>query len=185
MIGWESDNETVGPVAAAAKQSLLRLIPYILPEEKADKPVLYRLVLDHGDFGIHNMSITKDESKVTSLFDWETGCIVPAILSDPEMAVTVDLVADENASPSICRLPKDVTSDDRSEFMDWAAQYFDSLYDKAPEYRLVIKEGKDARHLWYALRAWRGVDPEGYFGDLGNWAEEKLKELSLKLKNAS
>jgi len=126
MIGWESDNVTVGPIAAAAKQSLLRLIPHIMPADN-DQPYLYRLVLDHGDFGIHNMSITVDangQPLVTSLYDWETGCIVPAILSDPFIAVTVDLVTDENAAPSFIRVPHDATLDDRAEYMAWARQYF-------------------------------------------------------------
>ncbi|KND87198.1 hypothetical protein TOPH_08182 [Tolypocladium ophioglossoides CBS 100239] len=33
MIGWESDENTVGPIAAAAKQSLLRLISHIMPTD--------------------------------------------------------------------------------------------------------------------------------------------------------
>lgn len=72
MIGWEDDNNTVGPIAAAAKQSLLRLIPHIMPAD-SDQTSLYRLVLEHGDFGIHNMSITMDangQPLVTSLYDW-------------------------------------------------------------------------------------------------------------------
>lgn len=126
MIGWEDDNNTVGPIAAAAKQSLLRLIPHIMPAE-SDQTSLYRLVLDHGDFGIHNMSITMDangQPLVTSLYDWETGCIVPAILSDPLMAVAVDLVTDKNATPSITRVSDDATPDDRAQYMTWARQYF-------------------------------------------------------------
>jgi hypothetical protein len=55
MIGWEDDEETVGPVALAAKQSLLKAIPHLLPQDNFE--VLYRLVLEHGDFGIHNTSI--------------------------------------------------------------------------------------------------------------------------------
>jgi hypothetical protein len=50
----------------------------------SDQASLYRLVLEHGDFGIHKMSITIDvrgQPLATSLYDWETGCIVPAILS--------------------------------------------------------------------------------------------------------
>ena len=47
MIGWESDNATVDPVAAAAKQSLLQLIPHIIPLHHSGK-CLYRLVLEHG-----------------------------------------------------------------------------------------------------------------------------------------
>jgi hypothetical protein len=33
MIGWEDDNNVVGSIAAAAKQSLLRLIPHIIPAD--------------------------------------------------------------------------------------------------------------------------------------------------------
>ncbi len=126
MIGWESDNVTVGPIAAAAKQSLLRLIPHIMPRD-SDQTSLYRLVLEHGDFGIHNMSITRDingQPLVTSLYDWETGCIVPAILSDPLMAVTVDLVVDDDGAPLFIRVPNDATPDDRVEYMTWAREYF-------------------------------------------------------------
>jgi hypothetical protein len=104
----------------------LRLIPHIMPTD-SDQTSLYRLVLEHGDFGIHNMSITRDangQPLVTSLYDWETGCIVPAILSDPLMAVTVDLVTDENAAPSFIRVPDDATPDDRVQYMTWARQYF-------------------------------------------------------------
>ena len=126
MIGWESDNVTVGPIAAAAKQSLLRLIPHIMPADN-DRTSLYCLVLNHGDFGIHNMSIAVDvngQPVVTSLYDWETGCVVPAILSDPAMAVGVDLVIDENATPSLMGVPDYSTLDDRAEYMTWARQYF-------------------------------------------------------------
>ena len=73
MIGYAGDNFYVGPKTAAAKQSLLRLLPYILPAD-SDKTSLYRLVLEHGDFGVHNMSITLDANGrplVTSLYDWE------------------------------------------------------------------------------------------------------------------
>jgi hypothetical protein len=61
---------------------------------------------------------------VTSLYDWETGCIVPAILSDPLMAVAVDLVTDENAAPSITRVSDVATPDDRAQYVTWARQYF-------------------------------------------------------------
>jgi len=125
MIGWEDDDNTVGPIAAAAKQCLLQLIPHIMPRD-GDQTSLYRLVFDHGDFGIHNMSITIDangQPLVTSLYDWETGCIVPAILSDPLMAVTVDLVTDEIAAPSITRVSDDATPDSRAQYMTWARQY--------------------------------------------------------------
>ncbi|MCJ1343386.1 hypothetical protein MMC31_001579 [Peltigera leucophlebia] len=177
MIGWKSDNNTVGPVAAAAKQSLLRLIPHILPPE-SDQTFLYRPVLDHLDFGIHNMSTTMDangQPLLTSVYDWETACIVPAILSDPLMSVGVDLVTDPNAAPSLSLVPDYATPDRRAEYMTWARQYFKALYIKAPNYERAIKAGKDARHLWFALRAWRGQGPEKFFGDLGGWAERRME----------
>ena len=83
MIGREDDNNTVGPIAVKANEALLRLIPHIMPTD--DQASLYRLVLEHGNFGIHNSSIAMDSNGqplVTSLCDWETGCIAPAILSD-------------------------------------------------------------------------------------------------------
>lgn len=143
MIGWESDNNTVVPIVAAAKQSLLRLIPHILPTN-SDQSSLYRLVLDHGDFGIHNMSMAIDsngQSLVTSLYDGETWSIVPAILSDLLMAVTVDLETDENAAPSITRLPEDEAMDDHTQYMEWSELYFkvrpsleDRLYQRINRY---------------------------------------------------
>lgn len=132
MIGWESDHATVGPIATAAKQSLLRLIPHNMPTD-GDQTALYRLVLEHGDFGIHNMSINMDangQPLVTSLYDWETGCITPAILSDPLMAVWVDLVPGESVAPSFIRVPDDATPDDRVEYMTWPRQYFNVRFPK-------------------------------------------------------
>ena len=148
MIGWESDNNVVGPIAAAAKPSLLRLIPHILPRD-GDQASLYRLVLDHGDFGIHNMSITMDAQNqplITSLYDWETGCIAPAILSDPSMGVIVDLITDENAAPSITRVDDDDTPGDRAMYMTWAKQYIEvrfcisSFSIKATPFFLITPE---------------------------------------------
>jgi len=73
------------------------------------------------------MSITMDangQPLVTSLYDWEAECIVPALLSDPLMAVTVDLVTDGNAAPSITRVSDDATPSDHAQYMTWARQYF-------------------------------------------------------------
>ncbi|OBT66610.1 hypothetical protein VE03_03960 [Pseudogymnoascus sp. 23342-1-I1] len=182
MIGWESDDETVGHRAVAAKQSLLRLIPHIMPED-GDGHSLYRLVLEHGDFGIHKMSImteTGGRPVVTSLYDWETGCIVPAILSDPLIAIVpVDLITDENAALSIVRVPDDTTAEEQEKYIAWSTEYFKVLFDHAPDYERAIKAGKDARHLWFALRDWRGQDPEGYFGRLGDWAETRMLDLGV------
>lgn len=83
-IGWDEDKLTVGPLASAAKQSLLRLIPLSLPEGD-DEALYYRLVLQHDDFGIHNISVDEDEAgelSLTSVYDWETGCIIPIILTE-------------------------------------------------------------------------------------------------------
>jgi hypothetical protein len=61
IIGWEDDEETVGPIALAAKKSLLKAVPHILLRENAE--VIYKLVIEHGDFGIHNTSINKDDNE--------------------------------------------------------------------------------------------------------------------------
>lgn len=130
MIGWEDDHEVVGPIAAAAKHSMLRLLPQILPVGSHGQleSALYRLVLEHGDFGIHNMSIARaadGDPFVTSVYDWETGCIVPAILSDPLMAVEVDLVADEDAEPAVTRIHEASSDAYRLQCMEWSKCYFD------------------------------------------------------------
>jgi hypothetical protein len=120
MIGWEDDNASVGPIAAAAKQSLIRPIPHHSLHD--DGKGLYRLVLEHGDFGVHNMSITEDANGlplVTSVYDWETACIVPAILSDPLMAVEVDLATNEDAAPSFTRV-SDYATPSLGKYTIWA-----------------------------------------------------------------
>lgn len=128
MIGWEDDHNTVGPIAAAAKRSLLRLIPHIMPMGD-DGNGLYRFVIDHGDFGIHNMSIAMDvkqQPRITSVYDWETGCIVPAILSDPLMAVAIDLTTDRDANPAVTRLSDIMTVDKLEQAATWSKLYFEA-----------------------------------------------------------
>jgi hypothetical protein len=122
FIGWEEDHNLVGPIALRAKNSLLRLLPYIMPPPEEH---LYRLVLEHGDFGIHNMTITDtDAPAVTSLYDWETGHIVPAILSDPQMAVYVDLELDLEGEPAISRVWEGIGEEERRECGRYAEYYF-------------------------------------------------------------
>ncbi|KAK3987618.1 hypothetical protein QBC44DRAFT_270819 [Cladorrhinum sp. PSN332] len=185
MIGWEDDNETVGPVALAAKQSLLRAIPYILPVDTATVPgeSLYRLVLEHGDFGIHNTTVAADadgKPQVTSLYDWETSCIWPALLSDPLVAAgPVDLIVGEYGQPAVTRLPEGATQADLDTYAAWARHYIQKLYRDAPGYETVIRAGKDFRHLWFALRDWRGGDSEEFFGKLGAWAENLMQERGV------
>lgn len=182
MIGWPEDKATVGPIAYKAKHSLLRLIPHILLPETSP-PSLYRLVLEHGDWGIHNMTITEDSKSrplITSVFDWETGSIWPAIFSDPLMAIYCDLVTDEDAQPAITRVDNDEAPAMRAQYTKWSRHYFKVLYEAAPQYEEVIKAGRDVRHLWFTLRDWRGDDAEGYFGELGAWAEKRIKELGVE-----
>jgi hypothetical protein len=84
MIGWEDDEEIFGLVALLAKQSLLSVFPSILPPEDAGGK-LCRYVLEHGDYGVHNISVSTSldgSPLITSLFDWETACIAPALLAD-------------------------------------------------------------------------------------------------------
>ncbi|MCJ1240575.1 hypothetical protein MMC14_008579 [Varicellaria rhodocarpa] len=209
MIGWEDDEETVAPIVLAAKQSLLRAIPHILPPDPP-KTSLCRLILEHGDYGVHNTSITKHangEPFVASLYDWETACIAPALLSDPLVAASpVDLITDEDGESSVTRLPKNVTLSDLETYRLWESCYIkvpypvklrvsmipfsqnqrsnnlsfsQNLYHYAPEYETAIRAGKDVRHLWFVLRDWRGGNSEKFFGTLGVWADERLKELGV------
>lgn len=106
-----------------------------MPPENADQS-LYRLVLEHGNFGIHNTLITQDANGkplVTSLYDWETGCFVPAILSDPLVAVgPVDLITDETAGPSVTRIPKGATPSNIETYAVWARQYIKIRFSLPP-----------------------------------------------------
>ncbi|OBS20043.1 hypothetical protein FPOA_11764 [Fusarium poae] len=182
MIGWEDDNNTVGEEAMKAKQSLLRFLPHMLPSEEDDQ-YLYRMVLEHGDFGIHNMSIVVDADMnhvhITSLYDWETGCIWPALLADPEMALAVDLIADDNAKPAIKRVWEEAATEDLNDFKNHTKNYIETLYHHAPDFERVIKVGKDAHYLWFKLKDWRGDDPEDFFGELGAWAERRMAEMGV------
>ncbi|KAG5715745.1 hypothetical protein E4T56_gene179 [Termitomyces sp. T112] len=81
------------------------------------------------------------------------GCIVPAILSDPLIADSVNLVADENAAPAMTRIDEDA-KEYREECMSWSRQYFKALFHEAAGYEHAIKAGKDVRHFWFALRDW-------------------------------
>jgi hypothetical protein len=112
------------PLRRRQSKSLLQLIPHMTPLDDDEKG-LYRLVLEHCDFGIHNMSID-GLPLVTSVYDsdWETGCIVPAKLSDPLMTMEVDLAINEDADPSFTRVSDDATPTDLEKYTTWAEQYF-------------------------------------------------------------
>jgi hypothetical protein len=126
VIGWEDDEETVSDVALVAKMSLLRLVHYIMPQENAQQ--LYRLALEHGDFCIHNTSIVVNadvDPVVTSLYDWETASIVPALLSDPLVAASpVDLIINDSGEVSVTRIPEKPTATDLEAYAEWARHYF-------------------------------------------------------------
>ncbi|KAM0525609.1 hypothetical protein ACHAPE_000317 [Trichoderma viride] len=81
------------------------------------------------------------------------------------MAVTVDLTTDKEANPAATRLWDIMTADEPEKAATWSKLYFEA--------------GRDARHLWFALRDWRGDDPEQYFGDLGAWAKERMRKLGV------
>lgn len=126
MIGWASDNVVVGPIAFAAKKSLLDFIPVMLPSG-SDEPCHYRLVLEHGDYGIHNMSIQRPENEsisVSSLFDWENGSIVPALLSEPTLWVKSGAVGvDENGDPKLIGVSKSLTAEEIKTRMAEVQEY--------------------------------------------------------------
>ncbi|KAF7290529.1 hypothetical protein MIND_01292800 [Mycena indigotica] len=181
-VGPERDGVAmVGPKALAAKVSLKQLISMILPDDKEDHLGLYRLVLEHGDYGIHNMSIVEEESEtlVTSLYDWESGHIIPALLSNPQLAVYVDLQLDNESQPTISRIWEGITEEAHAEQLGYAKYYYDALQRHHPQYFSILKQARDARHIWTALISFgEGVDDhELYFGRLGNWAEEALYRL--------
>ena len=94
-----------------ALHALLRLVPHIKPADNDDiiSLYLYRLVLGDGDFGIHNMSITRMQNEPIVTY------LVPAILSDRGSRLPAE--TSENALPSFNRVPDDVTPDNRAQYM--------------------------------------------------------------------
>lgn len=56
------------------------------------------------------------------------------------------------------------------------------LFSAAPELKRTIEAGRDARRLWFALRDYRGKDPDEHFRELGEWAEKKLTQLEGREK---
>lgn len=95
----EDDDQKLPTKVAAAKESLLRCISHILPE--GDE--FYRPVLQHGDFSSYNASVFVEEGgqiKITSVFDWQRGCIVPLILSELKTRADLfDFTMDEDGKP--------------------------------------------------------------------------------------
>lgn len=118
MIGFEDVNYTVSPIAATAKQSLLRLFPYILSAD-SDFPPL------SSCSGARPITLDANgRPLVTSVYDWEIGCVLPAILSDPLMKVGFDLVEDKKGNRLITGEVEDATPEDRAEHMRYASAYY-------------------------------------------------------------
>lgn len=118
----------MSPRALAAKQSMLRFISHMLPE--GEDEVLYRLVLQSDDYGIHNISIFVDQTgqlSVTSVYDWETGCIVPIILCEIEFAIAgCDLTIDENGEPSVhIRSSSESAPEQRVKNQQYSAEFLE------------------------------------------------------------
>ncbi|KAF7313235.1 hypothetical protein MKEN_01010200 [Mycena kentingensis (nom. inval.)] len=168
---WNSEPQIVSTRAVHTKSLLRRLIPLCLPQ--GDE--LYRLVLEHGDFGLHNMSIREDTAAVTSVYDWDSH-ILPALLSNPQLAIYVDLQLDDDCNPVISRAWNGITEEQRAEQMEYSRLYYQALDACQPRYLPVLRAGKDARHIWAALVSWASSeeDHEIYFCRLGEWANERL-----------
>ncbi|KAG6362093.1 hypothetical protein INS49_010322 [Diaporthe citri] len=186
-IGWEEDKLTVGPLASAAKQSLLRLIPLILPE--GDDEVLYRLVLQHDDFGLHSISVDVDEAgelSLTSVYDWETGCIIPVILSEIEFSIAgCRLIVDEKGEPSVhLRSDQEREPERSAQNQRYSADFLNAIYECSPYLKRVLRAGNDARRLWSTLKRWKGDSPEEFFGQLGSWAEARMGEMGAEIPAA-
>lgn len=117
------ENYTTGTSAVVVKQRLLSLLPYLLPEDES----LYRPVLEHTYFGSHNMTATVDElgcPTITSTFNWKNGYVMPAILSDPRMGVSVDLVLDEAGEPAATRVALLASDNKKAMYCAWSTRYF-------------------------------------------------------------
>jgi hypothetical protein len=199
MIGWEDDEETNGPNAWRAKRTLQEVVPHLLPEH--NDGVLYRLMLEYGDFGIHNTSVTKDDQGNPSspfLYDWETACIVPALLADPLVAADpVNLIAYSCAEPAASQAPESATATDPENFEAWSKCCFKvgcfimtmcSSPDMAcgsgctSTFQISKSLSKPAKtfHICGSHCAiGEESGSEAFFGNLWDWAEGRVKELSV------
>jgi hypothetical protein len=112
-----------GHVGLQVKDSLLRALPLILPEESPSTQ-LYRFVLEHNEFGVHKTTVAAGIDglpQVTSLFDWEYGRIVPALAVDPTVQLDcVDLCVDQHGQPGFWPQGGVAPQD---EHMMWAEVY--------------------------------------------------------------
>lgn len=54
------------------------------------------------------------------------------------------------------------------------------LFSAAPELKRIIKAGREARRLWFALCDYRGKDPDEHFRQLGEWAEKRVAQIESR-----
>lgn len=192
----------LAPRAAILRQDLDWLVPRVLPHagNGLSETALYRFVLDHGDFGIHNMTIATDEQGkpyITSVYDWEAATIVPALLSEPKMVVTADLVVNDEGEPSISRWGDGDSMSRMGEYLEWSNEYYQvrasaldwgrrgsntgqALFRQAPEYRGVILASGHARRIWFAMRELEVDDPRQRLSWLSGWARSKVGEYAAE-----
>ncbi|KJZ76394.1 hypothetical protein HIM_04123 [Hirsutella minnesotensis 3608] len=175
---------SLASLSLGLKDTLKELVPHVLPRplEKLDEAALYRFVLDHGDYGIHNMTVAIDGQGcplVTSVYDWEAGTIVPVILSEPKMVVTADLTVDEQGEPSISRWGDGDTPSRMSEYAEWSRGYYKELFAHVPEYREAIRAGRHLRHIWFALRNMDKGCTEPQLFELMDWAGAKMAAVGV------
>lgn len=171
------------------------LVPRVLPHagNGLSEAALYRLVLDHGDFGMHNMTIATDKQGwpwITSVYDWEGASIVPAVLSEPKMVVTADLVLDDEGEPTVSRWGDGDSLPRMDEYLGWSREYYrvwpvvfflvsllltagQELFRQSPEYQRVIEASKDARIIWFAMRGLETAEPGALFSRLYEWAKQQ------------
>ncbi|KAJ6591173.1 hypothetical protein DFH09DRAFT_1420151 [Mycena vulgaris] len=183
VIGWEPDHNVVGPIAANAEQSVLRLIPVILPVDE-NQGGSYRLVLEHGNFGIHNMSVTEANTRiVTSVHARETGHIVPASCSVRSTNEHWDRLGNKRRRLSL--LVRNAYEHARHYFR--VTHFYLAphpklnvtliLNERAPQYIPAIEAGKDARYVWFAFNTWREEILKSTLGKLRSWADRRWQEL--------
>ncbi|KAF4119353.1 hypothetical protein GMORB2_4872 [Geosmithia morbida] len=175
-------------VLDGVRRTLLRLLSLSLPRDGSEQrqkhreAELYRFVLDHGDFGIHNMTLARDDDdmpRITSVFDWEHGCVVPAILSEPRMITTADLVLSADYLKPIFERWGDGSAPDKmAEYRNDTAKYYKELFKQAPEYESILGAGRDVRRIWISLRDHRNrQDSIAYFKQLETWAKTRIAIL--------
>lgn len=180
-IGWESDNDFVTAPVLESKATILEALSYIMPPELPDNS-LYRFVLEHEDYGLHNILAEEQEDdgvpRITALFDWDTACIWPALLSNPLVKLPgIEVTVDKDGNPALSYFSNIEKVEDLEKYGNWARRYVEDLFTFSPQYKTAILAGKDIRHLWYALKDWRGKDSVDFFGGLAGWAKGRMEAI--------